>query len=168
VGIHLHFRLLLSCFDVLFGPVYNCRVIVVSYTIQSVKSVQHHRRQDGRGFLRIRDLLCPLCVSSRRRRRSYRAEHIASSFLAIIYCFLSTCLGVQIRRSDILEAFTPPTLSSVRQRDREQRERLARNASAGEYELDDVGGFSGPGYGRMGSSMGAEELEMRKGGRGFI
>lgn len=95
------------------------------------------------------------------------------SFLAIVYCFLSTCLGVQIRRSDILEAFTPPTLSSVRQRDREQRERLARHAGAGagEYELDDIGGFGGGGiggssYGRMGT-MGAEELEMRKGGRGF-
>lgn len=95
------------------------------------------------------------------------------SFLAIVYCFLSTCLGIQIRRSDIYEAFTPPTLASVRQRDREQRERLARNAGtgAGEYELDDIGGFGGggmggSGYGRMGS-MGAEELEMRKGGRGF-
>jgi hypothetical protein len=92
------------------------------------------------------------------------------SFLAIVYCFLSTCLGIQIRRSDVIEAFTPPTMSSVRQRDREQRERLARRELGGEYELDDMR-FDGPGYGRMGAmgggGMSGEELEMRR-GRGLI
>ena len=69
----------------------------------------------------------------------------------------------------MIEAFTPPTLSSVRQRDREQRERLARRGQAGEFELDDMR-FDGPGYGRMGAmggAMGGEELEMRR-GRGMI
>lgn len=80
-------------------------------------------------------------------------------------------MGIQIRRSDILEVFTPPTLSSVRQRDREQRARLARSADAGEYELDEVT-FNSPAYGRVGMSMGGsaggEELEMMRRGRGFI
>ena len=97
------------------------------------------------------------------------ARQLTLSFLAIVYCFLSTCLGIQIRRGDIIEAFTPPTLSSVRQRDREQRERLARRGE-GEYELDDMR-FDGPGYGRMGAmgggGMSGEELELRR-GRGMI
>jgi len=94
---------------------------------------------------------------------------LTPSFLAIVYCFLSTCLGIQIRRGDIIEAFTPPTIASVRQRDREQRERLARRGE-GDYELDDMR-FDGPGYGRMGAmgggGMSGEELELRR-GRGMI
>jgi hypothetical protein len=108
------------------------------------------------------------CAQSSAARRT----KLIPSFLAIGYCFLSTCLGVQIRRSDIIEAFTPPTIASVQKRDREQRERLARRTEgAGEYELDDMA-YNGPGYGRIGNmgggAMGGEELEMMRGRRGMI
>ncbi|WVQ68975.1 uncharacterized protein L199_007186 [Kwoniella botswanensis] len=85
-------------------------------------------------------------------------------FLAsIIYCFLSTCLGIQIRRSDIKEAFSLPTPAKIRARDEERRRRMEQ---MGGYEMDDIG------YERVGGmSSGAEEFEMmRRGGpsRGFF
>ncbi|WVF70085.1 hypothetical protein IAT40_004872 [Kwoniella sp. CBS 6097] len=85
---------------------------------------------------------------------------------SIIYCFLSTCLGVQIRRSDVVEAFSFPTPASVRARDAERRRRAE---AAGGYEMDDVD--RGMAYERMGMTSSAEEFEMmRRGGpsRGFI
>lgn len=40
-----------------------------------------------------------------------------SSVAAVIYCFLSTCLGLQIRRSDVWEALTTgPSATSSRNR----------------------------------------------------
>ncbi|WVQ97800.1 hypothetical protein IAU59_004915 [Kwoniella sp. CBS 9459] len=89
-------------------------------------------------------------------------------FCSIIYCFLSTCLGVQIRRSDIVEAFSFPTPATIRARDAQRRRRVE---AAGGYELDDMD--RGMGYERMGVGMSssAEEFEMmRRGGpsRGFI
>ena len=38
---------------------------------------------------------------------------LTSSLLGIIYCFLSTCLGMQIRRSDLWEALTLSSTSNV-------------------------------------------------------
>ncbi|RSH90242.1 hypothetical protein EHS25_001576 [Saitozyma podzolica] len=107
---------------------------------------------------------------------------------AIIYCFLSTCLGLSIRRSDIWEALRPPTLSDIRTRDAARRRRAEEmtrmygngNGNAGVsgdyndegYELDHMGGGGGYEYDRGmgvgGVGGGAEELEMmRRGGRGY-
>lgn len=114
-------------------------------------------------------------------------SRLTPSFLSIIYCFLSTCLGVQLRRSDFFSAFSLPTPASVRARDRERAQRIqARRSGAGalgqaeeyELELDDMADLDGVGggiYGRMGMGGGgigggmSEEVEMlRRGGRGFI
>ncbi|WWC87219.1 uncharacterized protein L201_002107 [Kwoniella dendrophila CBS 6074] len=89
-------------------------------------------------------------------------------FLAsIIYCFLSTCLGIQIRRSDLKEAFSIPTPAKIRARDAERRRRMEQ---AGGYELDDMD--RNLNYERIGGmSSNAEEFEMmRRGGpsRGFF
>lgn len=88
-----------------------------------------------------------------------------ASFAAIIYLFLSTCLGLQIRRSDIWEAFSFPSMAQVRERDRIRRQRASRS---GEYELDDMDGIGmGMGYDRPVMGMGPEEVElMRRGGGG--
>ena len=74
-----------------------------------------------------------------------------TSFFAIIYCFLSTCLGIQIRRSDLWEAISLPSLAQVRERDRQRRR-------AGNYEMDDMDGM---GMG-VGLGMGAEQVEMMR------
>ncbi|WRT65028.1 uncharacterized protein IL334_001970 [Kwoniella shivajii] len=81
---------------------------------------------------------------------------------SIIYCFLSTCLGVQIRRSDLSEAFSLPTPAKIRARDAERRRRLE---ASGGYELDDMD--RNMAYERVGVSSGPEEFEvMRRGGPG--
>ncbi|ORX34365.1 hypothetical protein BD324DRAFT_635578 [Kockovaella imperatae] len=86
-------------------------------------------------------------------------------FFAVIWCFLSTCLGIKIRRSDIWEAFSLPSMEKIKERDRQRRARAARMHEAGEYELDTLdGGGIGPGMGpRAGLSMGGlgtnEDLE---------
>ncbi|WWD22044.1 hypothetical protein CI109_106532 [Kwoniella shandongensis] len=78
---------------------------------------------------------------------------------SIIYCFLSTCLGLQIRRSDLIEAFSFPTPSQIRARDAERRRRAQAQGEG--YELDEVD--RGVRYGLGG----AEEFEMmRRGGVG--
>ncbi|WWC67673.1 uncharacterized protein I206_101585 [Kwoniella pini CBS 10737] len=86
---------------------------------------------------------------------------------SIIYCFLSTCLGVQIRRADLKEAFSIPTPAKVRARDAERRRRMEQTGS---YELDEID--RNVAYERVGGiSSGAEEFEvMRRGGpsRGFF
>jgi hypothetical protein len=83
--------------------------------------------------------------------------HPAYSFSAIIYCFLSTCLGIQIRRSDIWEAISFPSAQSIRERDSARRSRVN-----GEYELDNL-------YDRAGlGGMGEEEVEMMRRGRGSL
>ncbi|OCF41163.1 hypothetical protein I317_04993 [Kwoniella heveanensis CBS 569] len=90
---------------------------------------------------------------------------------SIIYCFLSTCLGVQIRRSDLVEAFSFPTPSSVRARDAERQRRRGAAAAGGGYEMDDMDRGGMLAYERAGMMSSAEEFEMmRRGGpsRGFI
>jgi hypothetical protein len=95
----------------------------------------------------------------------------SSSFAAIVYCFLSTCLGIELRRSDIWEAVTFPSVEAIRERDR--RRRVRAGGGNQEFELDDIGhrgmGMGmGMGYDRVGPGMGMEEIEMmrRSGGRG--
>ncbi|WVR04425.1 hypothetical protein IAU60_001427 [Kwoniella sp. DSM 27419] len=82
---------------------------------------------------------------------------------SIIYCFLSTCLGVQIRKADLAEAFSLPTPAKIRARDAERRRRAE---AMGGYELDDLDRDAGGAYGRMGPmASSAEGFEMsRRGG----
>ncbi|KAL1408411.1 hypothetical protein Q8F55_005223 [Vanrija albida] len=59
---------------------------------------------------------------------------VASFFLcaaAVLYCFLSTCLGLQIRRSDFWEALSTP-----------QRTRPSGSRQYQRYDLHDMGRMS--------------------------
>ncbi|ORY26897.1 hypothetical protein BCR39DRAFT_540012 [Naematelia encephala] len=93
-------------------------------------------------------------------------------FFSIIYCFLSSCLGVQIRRSDIWEALTLSTPSTIR-----ERERMRRMRGQEQFELDEMDAPSGVGVGtgglgwddRFGSSAEGVEAMRRSGmSRGFF
>ncbi|KAK1926401.1 hypothetical protein DB88DRAFT_538298 [Papiliotrema laurentii] len=80
---------------------------------------------------------------------------------AIIWCFLSTCLGLEIRRSDLWDALKPTSLAAVRQADRERRDRINRSEY---HELETMGGT---GLDRLSGGMGGDEIEMmRRGGPG--
>ena len=81
-------------------------------------------------------------------------------FAAVIYCFLSTCLGLEIRRSDVLEAFTPSAYRALRN---QNAPNTRGGRVRGEYEMDNMGMYDRVGEGKMGS----EEVEMmRRGGPG--
>jgi hypothetical protein len=63
-----------------------------------------------------------------------------NSFCAIIYCFLSTCIGVQIRRSDMWDAVVYNSRGAKEHRRRQLEGRRSRPGTGGvgereEYEL---------------------------------
>lgn len=70
---------------------------------------------------------------------------------------------MQIRGSDVWEAMTFQSISSIRERDRQRRQQAASRTN-GEFELDDLDPGIGGAYGRMGGmgGPGPEELEMFK------
>lgn len=107
-------------------------------------------------LLSIEPCSCPIVRSPAPFSHSpttYPRARTDASFAAIIYCFLSTCVGLEIRRSDILEAFTPSAI--LASQGRNARSRNAR----GEYEMDTM---TNP-YDRLGgAAMSAEEIEMMR------
>ncbi|KAI9635469.1 uncharacterized protein MKK02DRAFT_44159 [Dioszegia hungarica] len=88
---------------------------------------------------------------------------------ALIFCFLSTCLGIPLRRADVLSAFSFPTPASIRAKDEARRRRLAERQRLGMvdgegYEMDSMA----RGVERAG--VGGDDWEMmrRSGGRGAM
>jgi hypothetical protein len=100
------------------------------------------------------------------------------SLFALIYCFLSTCLGLHLRRADIWDSLRPPSLSDIRQRDAARRRRAQElsklygpgDGGDGDGEGYEMGEFSSP-YERVGMGLGGgvEDIDMmRRAGRGFF
>lgn len=105
--------------------------------------------------------------------RASKSNLTISSLLAVIFCFLSTCLGLSIRRSDLVSALSFPTPTSIRAKDEARRKRAAERQrlgldpgeSGGErYEMGNMTG----GVERTG--VGGDDWEMmrRGGGRGGL
>ncbi|KAL7424359.1 hypothetical protein Q5752_000041 [Cryptotrichosporon argae] len=87
---------------------------------------------------------------------------------ALIFCFLSTCLGLPLRRSDLLSAFSSSSPPVRRPRTTAGRAG-ATHGAVQEYELDAMLRSADYGDARLGGDDAEYEMMRRGGpGRGFF